>query len=216
MMKSLRMCAVAVLSAGATFMALSPAQAANLIDDGDFAVPNVGSGWGFFNNGSVGQWTNTNGDAIEVGNSAIYGLPCFSGSVCQNLEVNANTFDTVSQTLTGLVVGQTYNLSWAYGGRTGGGPQALNVSFGGTLLTQNTGSLGAWTINAFSVLATSSSETLTFSALDLGGLPSYGNEITNVSFSAVPEPMSWAMMLLGFGGLGAVVRNRRKQQAVSA
>jgi hypothetical protein len=27
--------------------------------------------------------------------------------------------------------------------------------------------------------------------------------------SAVPEPASWAMMLLGFGGLGAVLRRRR-------
>ena len=197
-------------------MALSPANAANLIDDGDFATPSVGGGWGFFNNGSVGQWVNTNSDVLEVGNSATYGLPCFSASICQNLEVNANTFDTVSQTVTGLTLGQTYDLSWAYGGRTGGGPQALNVSFGNTLLTQNSGSIGAWTITTFRVLATSSSETLVFSALNLGGLPSYGNEITNVSLSAVPEPMSWAMMLLGFGGLGAVVRNRRKQRVVSA
>lgn len=210
------MCAVAVLAAGAAFMALSPANAANLISDGDFATPSVGSGWGFFSNGSVGQWLNTNGDVLEVGNSATYGLPCFSAGVCQNLEVNANTFDTVSQTVTGLTVGQSYDLSWAYGGRTGGGPQALNVSFGNTLLTQNSGSIGVWTLTTFRVLATSSSETLTFAALNLGGLPSYGNEITSVSLSAVPEPMSWAMMLLGFGGLGAVVRNRRKQRAVTA
>jgi hypothetical protein len=27
--------------------------------------------------------------------------------------------------------------------------------------------------------------------------------------SAVPEPASWAMMLIGFGGLGAVLRERR-------
>ena len=37
---------------------------------------------------------------------------------------------------------------------------------------------------------------------------------TNVSAS-VPEPGAWAMMLLGFGGLGAMMRSRR-QQAVSA
>jgi hypothetical protein len=35
--------------------------------------------------------------------------------------------------------------------------------------------------------------------------------IDNASFStsAVPEPASWAMMLLGFGGLGALLRRRR-------
>ena len=32
---------------------------------------------------------------------------------------------------------------------------------------------------------------------------------TNVPVVAVPEPGTWAMMLLGFGGLGAVLRTRR-------
>jgi hypothetical protein len=31
----------------------------------------------------------------------------------------------------------------------------------------------------------------------------------------VPEPATWAMMLLGFGGLGATLR-RRRAQAVAA
>lgn len=33
---------------------------------------------------------------------------------------------------------------------------------------------------------------------------------------AVPEPTTWAMMLLGFGGLGAVLRRRRNQVALAA
>jgi len=28
---------------------------------------------------------------------------------------------------------------------------------------------------------------------------------------AVPEPATWAMMLLGFGGIGAAMRRRRKE-----
>jgi hypothetical protein len=33
---------------------------------------------------------------------------------------------------------------------------------------------------------------------------------TTVTFGGVPEPASWALMLVGFGGLGFVARSRRK------
>ncbi len=35
----------------------------------------------------------------------------------------------------------------------------------------------------------------------------------NAASAAVPEPISWSMMLIGFGGLGAVLRRRRSQTA---
>ncbi|WP_332768638.1 PEPxxWA-CTERM sorting domain-containing protein [Phenylobacterium sp.] len=38
----------------------------------------------------------------------------------------------------------------------------------------------------------------------------------DVPGSAVPEPATWAMMLMGFGGLGAALRSRRKRAVVAA
>lgn len=39
----------------------------------------------------------------------------------------------------------------------------------------------------------------------------------DISYKAVPEPATWAMMLVGFGGLGAVLRrNRRRGWALAA
>ena len=35
-------------------------------------------------------------------------------------------------------------------------------------------------------------------------------DFANVQLSAVPEPATWAMMLVGFGGLGAAIRSRRR------
>lgn len=50
---------------------------------------------------------------------------------------------------------------------------------------------------------------------DAGGTGNNYIDFYNVSsatFSAsVPEPATWAMMLVGFGGLGAAMRSRRKQ-----
>jgi PEP-CTERM motif len=40
-----------------------------------------------------------------------------------------------------------------------------------------------------------------------------GNEVTVLSVSAVPEPSTWAMMILGFAGIGAMTYRHRKQSA---
>ena len=36
-----------------------------------------------------------------------------------------------------------------------------------------------------------------------------------INFSAVPEPGTWAMMLIGFGAIGATIRFRRRQSGIA-
>lgn len=56
--------------------------------------------------------------------------------------------------------------------------------------------------------------TLTGDSQNLGSLrftstqPSF--EIDTISLATVPEPSAWALLLLGFGGLGAVLRGQRR------
>jgi hypothetical protein len=184
--------AVTLASVG---VSAAPARA-NLIVNGDFSAPSVGAGWGLF--ASIPGWTSHNGDTIEVGNSAVYSLPC-ANATCSNLELNANTFGDVTQTVTGLTVGHTYTLSWLYGGRSGAGAQLMNVYFGDISLPANSATDAAgWTLNSYSFAATTPTAVLEFLAQNVGGQRALGNEVTNVFLAPAPGPAAgaWALLAL--------------------
>ena len=52
-----------------------------------------------------------------------------------------------------------------------------------------------------------------FSVLETAG---FGQVLRGVSLAPVPEPATWAMMLIGFGGLGAAMRSTRRKAAATA
>lgn len=197
-----------IISALALMFTAGAAQATQFVVNGDFSNPNVDGGYTM--SSSVPGWHNlVDGGLVEVGSSYIYGLPSIN-STGQSAEINANTFGDVVQTISGLTVGNYYSLSYEYGGRNGGGTQSMKTSFGGNILGGDTGSTGVWTSDAYTVLATATSEVLEFKADHTDGTPSYGNEVTNVSLiGAVPEPTSWAMMLVGMAAIGFAARRRR-------
>ena len=56
-----------------------------------------------------------------------------------------------------------------------------------------------------------------FSFVDQGPSNQQGNLLDNVAVTSVPEPATWAVMLVGFGAIGASMRNNnRRKLAASA
>jgi len=192
-------------AAAAALALAAPVQAAELITNGGFE------------NGLTG-WTSSG--TVNVNTAADY-HPC-CGTVGSEPAFSNNHFvdfgsgntagtDLVSQAfhdLSGSLYTVTFDL-----GAFGSGTNQITAEAGGASQT-------------FTVVADDNNDTTfhpqTFSFLGTGldsvkftvvatGPDNTDALLDNVSVSgiAVPEPATWAMMLVGFGGLGAMLRRRR-------
>ncbi len=146
----------------------------------------------------------------------------------------AGARQTMSQQISGLTVGETYHLTfdWAAtqyefvngssfgcsGCWTGATTNQFQVSLGDEIhdtVTENVASQGftGWLTGSMDFTATSASELLLF--LSVGGPTSLppvalldGVSLTGATGGS-PEPSTWAMMGIGFAGLGLVAYRRR-------
>jgi hypothetical protein len=102
-----------------------------------------------------------------------------------------------------------------------GGTTAIGFTYGsfvstggGVTVTLNTGDSFAITpTSTAAFLGFTSTTPITSISMDYPG--GFALDLTSVSVLGVPEPSTWAMMLLGFGGLGAAMRVRRRSPAAA-
>lgn len=184
---------------------------------------------GSFEDGpSAGSFTTLNGGSTAItgwtvtGNSVDYiGSYWQAADGGRSVDLNGNgqggiaqTFDTTSNL--------TYRVSFSLAGNPDGAPDTKTISTvttGGasnlfTFSTPgNTRTDMGWTPYSFTFKASGPSTTLTFASQDPGA---YGAALDAVSVSAVPEPASWALMIMGFGLAGGALRRRRSAVAAVA
>jgi hypothetical protein len=126
----------------------------------------------------------------------------------------------ITQTITGLVAGEQYQVSFYYAGAqqttfTGDTTEQWMVSLGGSAVQStpilndvSTGFTG-WNHEVFTFTADGSSDALSFLAAGTpNGEPPF-SLLDGVSFTAVPEPASMLLMGSGLAALGIVRRRRR-------
>lgn len=204
------------LFAGAVCLAPASLSAAELVENGGFEDPSVGNPCCTTTPPDpLPGWTAT--PNVNVVNGTFSSSP--SGT---NLAREGSQYlDLVGQGGTGsisqsidTVAGQLYTLKFWYSHNLFSGPLTAEADFSidglsGTVAhSSGTNSNLDWRLYLGNFTASGASATLNFTNTQGGS--NEGVFLDGVSVMAVPEPSTWAMLILGFGLLGGAMRRRTR------
>ena len=199
---------------------------ANLLIDGGFDTPTNAPSFGFYTNYGPANadphyggtafdnaWQITSGNIDLVQQAG--GWPAPPVSQPYYLDLTGNTPGTIAQTFA-TTANQLYSLSFWYSNNPGGSPNPNTASVQvGSLsdIISHTASGSSdlnWTFYSATFSASGPMTTLSFSQID--NCCNGGILLDSVNVSAVPEPATWAMMILGFLGVGFMAYRRKSSE----
>lgn len=183
---------------------------ANLVLNGDFETGNL-TDW-TNNPNSSDPWTVTDGSPVIGTFSASTGCV---GAQCTD-ETNLPTASYLFQNLA-TVAGTDYTLTFEFT-PDNGTPNELKVLWGGAVVDDlvNVPDTGFVDYIVANLVATSGSTQLEFLGRQDPGFDRLDSVDVEAAGTVVPEASTWAMMLIGFGGLSALTLAHRKRQRVPA
>ena len=184
----------------------TPALAATQIFYSDFEnLPNAPAQNNFTTVTSADGWTGQ--PNIELQDNVAGSPAANGGRVFVELDTSGNS--AMSRTFTSS---GTVELSFLYSPRpnVSAASNGIEVLLNGVLLNGVTGDGGAntdWQTVTYRFNG-AGTNTLTFRAAGISD--SLGGYVDNIGLSAVPEPATWALMILGFGAIGGAMRRKTK------
>lgn len=207
----------ALLAAAALVCMSGSAEAATIVN-GSFEFASVDPGGGFLTLGPL----NTSITGWTVGGAGIDYIGGYwqAAQGIRSLDLSALSGGSVTQTLA-TIVGKTYTVTFSLAGNPDGpddGKIAVTSVSGSlpqidifTVGPANTHANMGWKTFIYTFTAFDTSSDLTFASAT--NTP-FGPALDNVSISAIPEPATWAMMIIGFGAAGGAIRSARRRGAL--
>jgi hypothetical protein len=211
------------------------AQAAELVTNGGFEDIGAGAtpeGWGgltYYTDGThpgnvaLPGWTVQDGSVDLTDTASTWG-PAHTGQY--SLDINGWSAGTILQDLN-TVAGQVYSVSFAYSRNAAGAPDPVtaDVTAGGQTFhvsaANDTSLFGygghmLWQTASFSFVGTGH-DVISLAATIPGNAGVFFDDVSVLGpAGGAPEPGAWAMMLMGFAGMGAMIRRQRAQAAAAA